>query len=148
MKSVSCGFVLNLTLAPSWVYMGPLSKIKSAHSPLNLRILSSTIVPFMYPDDGASAKFITNSQETDYSAVSCETYIIKFLHQQINYSLNTQSKKLVEFLFIYLFIRALSRYHPPLIQWLFIRKQGSMYSYPPQMYVSHFFYQKRDFLSY
>ncbi len=44
--SVSCELVLNLALAPSRVYMGHLFKLNCAHSPLNLRVLSSTIVPF------------------------------------------------------------------------------------------------------
>jgi hypothetical protein len=45
--------------------MGHLLELKCAHSPLNLRILSSISVPFTH--DGASAKFSTNSHETDYS---------------------------------------------------------------------------------
>ncbi len=44
--SVSCELVLNLALAPSWVSLGHLLKLKCAHSPLNLRILSSTSLPF------------------------------------------------------------------------------------------------------
>jgi hypothetical protein len=46
--------------------MEHLLKLKCAHSPLNLRILSSTSVP--YTHDDASAKFSTNSHKTDYSA--------------------------------------------------------------------------------
>ncbi len=49
--------------------MAHLLKLKCARSPLNLRILPSTSVPF-YTHDGASAKFSTNSHETDYSAGS------------------------------------------------------------------------------
>jgi hypothetical protein len=44
--SVSCQLELNLALAPLWVYMGHLLKLKCTHSPLNVRILSSTCVPF------------------------------------------------------------------------------------------------------
>ncbi len=44
--SVSGEKVLKLALAPSWVYMLHLLKLKCAHSPLNLRILSSTSVPY------------------------------------------------------------------------------------------------------
>ncbi len=36
-----------MALAPSWVLMRHLLKLKCAHSPLNLRILSSTSVPFI-----------------------------------------------------------------------------------------------------
>ena len=48
MLSVSSELVLNLTLAPSWVYMGHLLKQKGAQCTftLNLRILSSISVPF------------------------------------------------------------------------------------------------------
>ena len=42
---VTCELVLNLALAPSWAEMGHLLKLNCAHSPLNLRILSSTSVP-------------------------------------------------------------------------------------------------------
>ncbi len=44
--SVLCELVLNLALAPSWVKMDLLLKLKCAHSPLYLRILSSTSVLF------------------------------------------------------------------------------------------------------
>jgi hypothetical protein len=47
--SVSCELVLNLTHAPSKVYLGHLLKLKCAHLPLNLRILSSISVPFTIP---------------------------------------------------------------------------------------------------
>ncbi len=43
---VSWELVPNLALAPSWVQLGHLLKLKCAHSPLNLCILSSTSVPF------------------------------------------------------------------------------------------------------
>jgi hypothetical protein len=43
-------------------------KLKCAHSPLNLRILSLKRCP-MYTYDGVSAKFSTKSHETDYSAL-------------------------------------------------------------------------------
>ncbi len=46
--SVSCELVVNLALAPSWVLMGLSLKLKYSHSPLNLRILSSTCVPFTF----------------------------------------------------------------------------------------------------
>jgi hypothetical protein len=46
--------------------MGHLLKLKCAHSPLNLRILSALSVPFT-THDGASAKISTNSHETDNS---------------------------------------------------------------------------------
>ncbi len=49
---------------------GHLLKLKCSHLPLNLRILSSASVPFTLTT-GASAKFSTNSQETDYY-VACE----------------------------------------------------------------------------
>ncbi len=50
--------------------MGHSLKLKCSHSPLNLRILSSTCVPFtLTSHDGASVKFGTNSHETDYSVV-------------------------------------------------------------------------------
>ncbi len=38
--SVSCELVLNLALAPSWVSMEHLLKLKCGHSPWNLRILT------------------------------------------------------------------------------------------------------------
>ncbi len=44
--SVSCALVLHLSLAPSWVEIGHLLKLKCAHSPLILRILSSTSIQF------------------------------------------------------------------------------------------------------
>jgi hypothetical protein len=44
--SVSCELLLKLALAPSWVYMGHLLKLKCAPSRLNIRILSSTSVPY------------------------------------------------------------------------------------------------------
>jgi hypothetical protein len=45
--SVSCGLVLGLAVAPSWVWVGRLLKRECSHSPLSLRILSSTGVPFV-----------------------------------------------------------------------------------------------------
>jgi hypothetical protein len=38
--------VLNLALAPSWVWLGQLLKIKCVHSRVNVNILASTCVPF------------------------------------------------------------------------------------------------------
>jgi hypothetical protein len=43
-----------------------LLKIKCVDSRVNVRILASTNVPFTLTD-GASAKFLTNSRETDNS---------------------------------------------------------------------------------
>ncbi len=48
--------------------MGHLLKIKCVDSKVNVRILASTGVPFtLTTRDGASAKFSTNSHETDNS---------------------------------------------------------------------------------
>ncbi len=75
--SVSCELVLTLALAPSWVSMWHLLKLKCEYSPLNLRILSSTICS-IYTHDGASAKFRTNSQETDYRALARSLPFLSF----------------------------------------------------------------------
>jgi hypothetical protein len=73
--SVSFELVLNLALAPWWVQIGHLLKLKCSHSPLNRRILSSTSVPLLYTYDGANVKFISNSHETDYSVVGNGSFI-------------------------------------------------------------------------
>ncbi len=50
--------------------MGHLLKIKCEDSRVNMHILASTSVLFIiYTHDGASAKFSTNSHETDNSVV-------------------------------------------------------------------------------
>jgi hypothetical protein len=51
--------------------MGHLLKLKCVDSRMNVPILASTSVPFRYTHDGASAKFSTNSQGTDYSVGFC-----------------------------------------------------------------------------
>ncbi len=53
--------------------MGPLLKLKCAHSPLNLRIFIFNKCP-TYAHDGENAKFITNSQETDYRVAKKQKY--------------------------------------------------------------------------
>jgi len=69
--------VLNLALAPSWMSMRHF-KLKCAHSPLNLHILSSISECPIYTHDVASAKFSTNSHETDYSEVNAGVDKIKY----------------------------------------------------------------------
>jgi hypothetical protein len=49
--------------------MGHKLKMKCVDSRVNVHSLSSTGVPFTYTDDGASAKFSANSQETDNSVL-------------------------------------------------------------------------------
>ncbi len=65
--SVSCELVLKLALAPSWVHVyGTLAEAKMCTFTLESTHFIFNMCP-IYPHDGASAKFRTNSQETHYS---------------------------------------------------------------------------------
>jgi hypothetical protein len=74
MLSVSCELMLNLALALSWVNGTPV-EAKLCTITLEYTHFIFNLCP-IYTHDGASAKFSTNSQETDYSVSMRELLLI------------------------------------------------------------------------